>query len=327
MKIYIKTTESCNLKCRHCYIGDCREKTAFFDVDKTIGYLKKYITKYRIPEKDLLISFHGGEPFLDELDKLQKVCEAFPGASYDATTNLMNLNDEIMCFIKRFFLFNGVPFVKTSWDYKIRFFSQELENRWIANVRRLITEDVEVKVNICLTKLLIDEIKPEKLIEFLSSLNIKMIHFERLTENTTADKSLIADYDDIDDWLVEFYSVNRGRIHVDNFFEIEQAVKGVHIDCRKRQCMSNTLTINADGTVGGCPNTSLSDCYTCIDDEPCFNTAAHSCLIRREELRRSECYFCELYDICNGDCHQLSWYNSKCPGLKKLIRRIKDDLA
>jgi hypothetical protein len=35
---------------------------------------------------------------------------------------------------------------------------------------------------------------------------------------------------------------------------------------------------------------------------------------------------CDLYEICNGDCHQLSWQDYTCATPKKLIRRIKDDL-
>lgn len=72
------------MHCRHCYIGDNRKKRQLFDEDQTIHWLRERIGT----GKDTLISFHGGEPFICPLYKMQKVCDAFPDAEFDATTNL-----------------------------------------------------------------------------------------------------------------------------------------------------------------------------------------------------------------------------------------------
>lgn len=326
MKIYIKTTESCNLRCKHCYIGNNRNKCDCFNEDKTIKYLENYIKCFNMKKDSLQISFHGGEPFLCDLDKMQKVCDAFPEAEFDATSNLLLLNNNIIDFIKKNFKFNNKPFIKTSWDYDIRFRSKDEEELWENNVLTLIQNGISVKINICLTKQLINKISPQQLVDYLSKLKPHSIHFERLTSNTTEDKSLIPSYEDIDNWLCNLYKLN-SNIVVDNFEELKLAINGIHIDCRKRECMSNTLTINADGTIGGCPNTSISNSFTNINDDPKESINHKLCnLISKENIRHTECYYCEFYKICNGDCHQLDWQGEICPAPKRLIKAIKNDM-
>ena len=322
-KIYIKTTEACNLKCKHCYIGDNRQKTAFFNEDQTISWLLKY---KKIHNEDLYISFHGGEPFLAPLNKLEKVCKTLTDCKFDATSNLLLVNEDIIKFIKQYFKDdNGAPFIKTSWDWKIRF-NLNQERLWINNVKQLLNNGINVKVNICLTKLLIKDWKPLDLINYIYNLGIKEIHFERLSYNTTEDKSLIPNYDDQDKWILDFYLVNN-KLIVDNFLELQYAADGIFIDCRKRQCMNNVVTINADGTIGGCPNTSIKDWYTTIYKEPDISLCSKHCeLIDKEKKRMPQCYYCDLYQICNGDCCQLTWIDGKCPAFKRLMRKIKNDV-
>lgn len=322
-KIYIKTTEACNLRCKHCYIGDNRNKINFFNEDKVIDWLKRYKDVYK---EDLYISFHGGEPFIAPINKVLKICKAFSNEKLDATSNLLILNKDITNLIKTYFRDdNNEPFVKTSWDWKIRFNnSQELE--WINNVKKLLSENIKVKVNICLTKSLIEDWEPINLITYLSNIGIKEIHFERLSYNTIEDKNLIPDYDKQDEWMLKFYLSNT-KLKVDNFEELKYAAGHIFIDCRKRQCMNNVITINANGTIGACPNTSIKYWYTTVNNEietiPCYK---HCELIKKEQDKNPQCYYCELYTMCNGDCCQLSWINNKCPAFKKLMKQIKNDV-
>jgi len=326
-KIYIKTTEACNLKCEHCYIGDNRKKTEFFDVDTTINWLKKYIDKYNLDEKEILFSFHGGEPFLCPTNIMQKLCNAFLTAQFDATTNLVyTLTPEHISFITNNFIFEDRPFIKTSWDYVIRFKNSFEEDLWHKNIKILQKNDVRIKVTICLTSLLIKEIEPWEIFGFLAENNIKDVNFERLTLNTTQNMTLVPNYKDQDQWLLDFYRFNQGRLNVDNFIDIEHACRREFIGCRKRQCMKDVITINADGTIGGCPNSSIKKYYGSIYEEPISENVKHCILIRNEEIRNPKCYYCDLYEICNGDCHQLSWREQECPAPKRLIREIKRDL-
>jgi radical SAM protein with 4Fe4S-binding SPASM domain len=331
-KIYIKTTETCQLYCRHCYVGDNRKCNGFFDERKTVAWLKQYVLNFGIQEKDILFSFHGGEPFLCPLNKMQKVVDAFPAALFDATSNLcFPLKEERMAFIQRnFFDKYGTnrPFIKTSWDHKIRFQNEGERSLWEKNVRTLLQNNVDLRVVICLTSLLIAEVEPSALLAYMLQLGIKHIDFEKLTENTTEDKTLIPNYNKQDEWLLQFYEVAKDKIAVGMFENLKLACNQEFIGCRKRECMQEVITINANGTIGGCPNSSIGQYYTDINQAPtglCQNCKRQE-LINKEQTRNMGCYICDLYDVCNGDCHQLSWQGGICPAPKKLIRRIKDEL-
>ena len=304
----------------------------FFDENKTIEWLNKYIYTYSINERDILFSFHGGEPFLCDLKKMQTVIDVFPEASYDATSNLcFPLTEDKLGFIKRNFVDkygNGKSYIKTSWDYKIRFKDYRDLLLWETNVKTLLAEGVEVRVIICLTSKLIVNINPAHLLEYLLGLGLTDIHFERLTANTTSDKTLIPNYNLQDEWLLKFYEASKGKLTVDMFEELKYACKGIFINCRKRSCMNDVITINANGTIGGCPNSAIGNYYTDITEEPigiCKNHKRMD-LINTERTRAMGCYMCDLYKICNGDCHQLTWENGVCATPKKLIRRMKDEL-
>lgn len=326
MKVYIKTTETCNLQCKHCYIGDNRGKKGFFDAGKVIRWLKAYIKRFGIKEEDLYISFHGGEPFLADLDEMQKVCDAFLKASFDATSNLtMDIHRGIKDFILKNFQQKGIgPFVKTSWDYSIRFATEAQERLWEQNVKDLIADGVTVKVITCLTKPLLDNVKPDEYLSLLRHLGVKHAGFERLTANTTANKHLIPSIDRVDEWLLEVYRKN-DFLEQGFFSDIAAACKHIFLGCRKRECMQNVLTINADGTIGGCPNSSIKDWFFDLDGNA--NPELRQKLIQKEQTRDARCYMCDLFPECNGDCHQLSWLDGKCYVPKKLFRAIKSDMG
>jgi radical SAM protein with 4Fe4S-binding SPASM domain len=326
-RIYIKTTESCQLHCDHCYIGDNRKFTIFFDEFNTINWVTKYIEKFNIDPKDVLFSFHGGEPFLCPLDKMITFVNAFSSSSFDATSNLcFKLTPDIIKFIKNSFRYNENGFdhfIKTSWDYKIRFHEDDLMFLWENNVLKLLSEKIEVKVIICLTNLLIENVIPKELIFYFRRLGVNYIDFERLTYNTTYDKSLIPDYIKQDEWLQKFYEENKS-IRVGLFESLELASQGIFEGCRDRHCMMDVLTINPNGTIGGCPNSAIVHPFTDIYSNVniLLSNCKHCDLIQIESRKDPRCYSCELYTTCNGDCHQLSWQGDVCPAPKGLIRRI-----
>lgn len=328
-QIYIKTTESCNLKCKHCYIGKFRNQPAFFNEEKTIAWLKAYLSIFKINEEDILISFHGGEPFLCPLEKLESITKAFPKANFNATSNLVyDLNEKHMNFIKKNFYdsYNKTNYIKTSWDYKIRFSTLNQLELWEANIKKLQENNIDVTVTICLTSLLIKEVDPRDLLQYFYDLDIKSLNFERLTSNTTSKKSLIPDYSMQDDYLYELFKINEElfKINIVLFEDIKRATNEVFDGCRKRKCMQEVITINADGSIGGCPNTALIEPFSSINKNPLdlIKNQCRDCLIKKENLRQSGCYTCDLFQFCNGDCHQLSWQGNICPAPKKIFYHL-----
>ena len=57
-KIYIKTTESCNLCCDHCYIGEARKNKKFFDEDTLCHVTYTAPTKGK-PHVDMRIEYRS----------------------------------------------------------------------------------------------------------------------------------------------------------------------------------------------------------------------------------------------------------------------------
>ena len=334
-KIYIRTTNDCQLRCKHCYVGDYRNQTQLFDENKTIEWLKKYIKEFKIDLKDTLISFHGGEPFLCPIDKMEKITKEFPEATFDATTNLVyNLTLGKLDFIKTYFKDKktGIPFIKTSWDYKIRFSNNKQNDLWEQNVLKLLKEGIQVQVIICLTSLLIKEVEVENLLKYFVNLGVKIINFERLTSNTTEDKSLIPSYKEQDEYLYNLYMYNKNTLNnalIVGMFEELENVEACFKGCRARQCMREVITINADGSIGACPNTSLTFHFTSIDKDPSdlLENTWRDILIEKEEKRKYGCCICSLYEWCNGDCHQLDWEDDgTCPAPKKILQYLKENL-
>lgn len=322
--IYIKTTEACNLQCKHCYINNFRNNTKIFDQNATKQWIQKYIQLF--PNDPFMINFHGGQPFICDLNKIRYICQAFPHAIKSATSNLINLNNQILNLILTYFndpIYNK-PFIKTSWDYKIRF-TQNQQKIWESHVRQLIDNKVYTKVIICLTSLLIDEIQPEQFLLYFKQLNISEIDFQRLTYNTTENKKLIPNYIKQNQWLEKIYQTNKKyNLKIGLFENIQQASRGIFVGCRNRSCMKDVVTINADGSIGGCPNIALIYPYTNINQNPqnIFTNITRNQLIKQEQLKNNKCYCCDYYTMCNGDCFQLSWQDNICPMPKNILNKI-----
>lgn len=319
--IYIKTTESCNLYCKHCYINDFKKNTSFFNQIQTKIWIQKYLSYFN--NEDILINFHGGQPFLCNLNKIQYICEAFPSAIKSATSNLINLNSNILTLILKYFkdpIYNQ-PFIKTSWDYKIRFNGNQ-QDIWTDHVKTLLQNNVYVKVIICLTSLLIKQVDPEDFLYYFLNLGVNEIDFERLTDNTTEDKSLIPNYIQQNNWLQKIYEFNKiYNLKIGLFENIKNAANKIYVGCRNRSCMKDVVTINANGTIGGCPNIALLYPYSSINEQPqhIFNNQLRNKLIKQQQYKNNNCYSCNFYQNCNGDCFQLSWQNNICPMPKNIL--------
>lgn len=340
-KIYIITTGLCNLKCSHCYIrnnfkenninliediSDASKKLASFNPFSTYEWINKFMKYYNIKNNELEITLHGGEPMLAPIDKLINFRKCLMNiTNFNITTNLTyELNSEIINFFKNTYDsgFNK-PFIKTSFDYKIRFNEKNII-QWYENIKTLIQEGIEVQVNVCLTKLLIYEYPISTLFKILELAKVRYINFERLTENTTLDKTLIPTYKEIDNYLYDVFQLNQSSYDfiITNFDDLENSINKKFIGCRKRQCTKEILTIQANGKITTCPNlaytnNSFSSIYEPV--EKLYDSKIYENLVSCETKKPEKCYTCEYYIYCNGDCFQLKNETSgkECPFPKK----------
>jgi len=66
--IFVKTTEDCNLRCEHCYLGMEKPKD-IFDPYETARWLKKYQEE---TESEIQLCIHGGEPLMVDPNLIHK---------------------------------------------------------------------------------------------------------------------------------------------------------------------------------------------------------------------------------------------------------------
>jgi radical SAM protein with 4Fe4S-binding SPASM domain len=171
----------------------------------------------------------------------------------------------------------------------------------------------------------------------MADLGIKYINFERVTPNGNAlehiDDGIMPGNKNLDKFFLKMWEQsveNETYKYINNmFFDsiLTQMVHSTHAGCRCRQCEQKILTINADGNIGGCPNSAVEKTFGTIDDDiaELMTSPGRMCNINAESIRMPACFTCEVFDICNGDCHQLAWEGNVCAAPKSLMEHLKNN--
>jgi len=91
-----------------------------------------------------------------------------------------------------------------------------------------------------------------------------------------------------------------------------------------RDCEEKLFTINADGTIAGCPNSAPEAAFGRITDS--ITNLLHSPkrieIIACERSRDPRCYECPVFSYCGGDCHQLEWQDHVCGAPKSIMKTL-----
>jgi len=331
ISIYIKTTDTCQLNCKHCYTGGSDGRKVFFKPDKVISFLKDL--KKTNPEiEHVIFSFHGGEPMLAPVFEMhhfrQEAKKIFQSCEFRIQTNLVYELTE-----QKRELLESLDSVGTSWDADLRFNSELQLSLWLNNVQ-VLTKNCDLTMVTCLSKETLEGYKPEDILGWAASIGFKYLLFERITPtgNAVINKTIVPKNIDLDRWLLDMYnqSVEQKLYEkIGNMFlssVMASYVDKRHQGCRVRSCERNVITINADGTIGGCPDSAPYKSYGNImqSAEEVFNSDKRIANIACEMCRDERCYTCPVFDVCNGDCYQLKW-DENCPAPKSLMKKMKED--
>jgi len=339
VQIYVKATETCNLNCSHCFTSGINGKKIYFNADSTARFLTEMSHQYGLNSMRLI--FHGGEPMLCPLESLYSFYEQtkdIKGVQYGIQTNLVyKLTSEKKEFFKRVISTTGIG---TSWDHDVRFGSVSAARKesdlslWENNVRELVQDGHELTLMVCLSSSLIKSFEPSQILEYAISLGFKYILFERLTSDGNAKKNdhLFPENADLDQWIYKMYHQtmeNRYFEKIGNMFLDEIAtsfLKRAHVANRCRGCEQKLMTINADGSIAGCPNSASNENWGRIDDKVSTFVSSPQRVnaICKEKIRNNACLSCDVSDLCNGDCYKLPW-DSHCPAPKSLFQHLKFD--
>lgn len=331
LMFYIKTTETCNLNCDHCFTNGKNGRKIYFHPESIADWCNRVAE--HSPHANAHFEYHGGEPFLAPLEDMWKFYNLtrpnWPNATYGITTNLVHkLTPAKLEFIEKV-LDNRVG---TSWDPNIRFENQKQIDLFESNIKLLLDRGCTIKLFVSLTRDCVN-IEPIKLLKYVKDLGVQEMAIERVTSNGLATKNLLVFPSNIEmqQWFLKMHEQmieHDARHWFDNEF-MEAVYAKFEVGFTKagtfcRDCEQKLFTINADGTIAGCPNSAPTDHWGHVmEDVGDALTAPKRCQIIAEELQRDpRCYECPVYKYCGGDCHQLEWEGDVCPAPKLLMKEL-----
>lgn len=327
--IYVKLTNNCQLRCKHCYNAFMDDSSDMCS-DTLVAVFDEIIQQaMNNPSIDYDCQLHGGEPLQYKnidvvIDQLERT-KSLSNIHWCITTNLVyKLTDvhyqlfEYMTPFKR-----NERMIQTSWDYKIRFANDRQLQLWTNNVKTLLSKNILVQPTVCLTNLLINDLTGKQVIDYFIDLDITRLNFERITNTGRAvANNLRPNNNVLDQWLFDafkYYETVADKIEIQLFDAVLKSLNHKFVGCRARHCMETVTTYNPDGTIGGCPNTVYKSFRT-IDGS--YDRKVHTIWIKTENRRDLTCLTCEYYQYCNGDCFQLQFDDSGCPGMKSIYRYL-----
>ena len=171
----------------------------------------------------------------------------------------------------------------------------------------------------------------QELVRWLDTLGVNWVQFERLTHDgsATINTEIFPTNQELDRWFLEMHDTYQTikPKYKDVLLEgvYSSLNKGIHGGVRCRNCEQKIFTINADGTISGCPNAavgnSFGDIYQPI--KTLLTSKGRINNITCEVERDPRCYTCDVFDICNSDCHQLKWQDDICAAPKTLMKTLK----
>lgn len=333
---YLKTTETCNLNCRHCFTNGSSGPKIYWRPEQTIDFVKRF-AEHQGRKHTVHFEFHGGEPFLAPISQMRQVYSAikdcFDSTSFGATSNLVfKIDDEFKDFVQGP-LGNRIG---TSWDPAIRFANDRQRALWESNVRSLLDEGVTVKLFVSLTRDTL-AMGAESLLKWAKYLGVHELDLERLTHdgNATRHLDIFPSNLELDQYFVDMHRCIE-RLQARDWFEntfmenvygkFETGMTNAGTFCRN--CEQKLFTINATGTVAGCPNSAPEQYFGHIDwdIDRLLSSPQRIENIACEQARDPRCYECSVFDVCGSDCHQLVWEGDQCAAPRSLMKLLKSPL-
>ena len=324
----MKTTETCNLNCSHCFTSGTKGRKIYFDAAKTADWCNQLDTG----DNEIHLEYHGGEPMLAPMKDIMEFYNITKSkwgkrCTHGITTNLVfKLKPEHIKFFDE--CIDGGN-VATSWDPNIRFANLRQRELWEFNVRTLVEYGIRLKCFISVTADMV-QMDPLEIADYMHSLGISEISYERLTHNGNAELNpdIFPHNKDLDKWWMRMHETTKDHPVENGFldsvyakFDAGQFFNGTFC----RDCEQKIHTINADGTVAGCPNAAPTEWYGHINT-PAKEVRSSpkrmeiiSCELHERDQR---CYDCPVFIYCHSDCHQLRWMDDVCPAPKTLMMTL-----
>lgn len=335
ISVYVKTTETCNLNCFHCFTSGINGAKVYFDPVKTANWCNQLYDG----KKFCHFEYHGGEPMLAKTEDLLQFYDIVTEkwghlATFGITTNLTyKLTQDKIDFFEKCM---EAKRIGTSWDPTIRFANERQRKLWEDNVKTLVALGFELKVFISISKDVV-KMSPREIVDYMMGLGITELSWERITHNGNAIDNADAIYpanQDVQDFFMRAHRENADLrssfqdVFLETIYDkFERGLLFSGTFCR--DCEQKLFTINADGTIAGCPNSAPTDAYGNIDmtaDEVIAAPKRQETIACEMFERDPRCYTCPVFAYCHSDCHQLQWQGDVCPAPKSLMMELLDGI-
>ena len=305
MEILIKTTNICNLSCKHCL--DAANKNG-----QSIAYpfqlLKTWIPKYAN------VAFFGGEPLLGDLESIYKLAKNRQDCFWRITTNLTKPLTVLDIAVLR-----QMDIITTSFDIGIRFGNIKQLLLWKRNVEyvRKYT-NATLRLNICITKELLSKKNIEhKIFKLLTMLHFDEVFFSKIIdngENASSHQPLIQRQEK---FMETFYKISKDSI-VNCCVENILNTQDIEENKEYPDCSSTSLTIHPSGNITTCSQFFEYDGFANITKDTYQETMNKRILCRAHAI----CLTCEFFDVCEKSCWKENWTKG-CPYYKQFAHKIR----
>ena len=301
--LYIVTTEQCQMNCPFCYTQFIPQFNESFNKDSICSKMVIDVINNGIDgEPFTYVIFHGGEPLLYPDTILEvingvKVRTDFSVQSNLAYEQLSQKQLEVLVKLKGY----GTSYSVDRFEgYNYRY-KEYFEN----NVKLLNSMGLEGTVLITITPAQIDKQNPWALYDYIKSLGIQKVVFERPIypmKDILADKAKYTKlYHEVDRYLKACASIFPPDM-TNLYWLVEKALEH-GLTLYDTHCSNNTYTLFNKKLKYGCPS---------LENRNEKNT---------DMLQ--ECLQCEYYKYCGMDCE---CFNHVCAFPKETFDYIKEQL-
>lgn len=354
--LQVNTTRDCNLRCTHCYIStEKKEISKLMTEDHFLTVFREFAqfmnSDYGLEEYNLAdIHVIGGEPTMLGLDFYKRL---IPQAreilssikqqiKLSIVTNLVTKDAIEICKL--------FDFVSTSYEIDTRFVSAKgrplpkLEEMWAKNVRTLMDAGVQVNVTTAVTRQTV-EFGAEKLLNKFFDKGFRSVHlgfFIPSGDGLTNIGTVFPTFEMTSQFMIDAakWYLERRDEHRNLYINpIESMIESVYrkeaMDDIVCPIIPGSLDVDHDGETVTCIEAGGEVGMKSLGN--LFNEGMESIIngraYRRERsnaiVPKSHCIGCSELESCQSACgvlHQFWNGKGECPGFKKFILFIKDQV-
>jgi radical SAM protein with 4Fe4S-binding SPASM domain len=350
--ITINITRHCSLRCEHCYMEkNIRENEEIMDlknVYKIIEDSSEYF-KFKDSLEEITFDIFGGEIFTASPEYLNSIINKIKTTDFGnkrivikSISNLMNKNIEDY---KNFL--ENVDLMATSYDISVKRFNSSNYEIWKKNVKFCQDNNIDLTVNVTLTKYIIDKEK-EILDELFKNkiFNIHLGYFVPFLTNGESNVHLMPSFEDSSKMYINFHKYmlekQKENIVPENFqySPLEGMVDCIINDTLNEQSicgMLTTLNIDTNGNVGMCdgfggtkeiPEKDIMGNIFKQNIYDITNSSKYKKYYFNVMKVHPVCVNCEFQKHCYGSCRILETYykptDKECFGFKKFWEYTKE---